>query len=70
MCRRVTCKTCGKPSWAGCGAHVEQVLADVPKAQRCTGHSQAELQAAKARKSADAAANGGKRAAFMEWLRK
>jgi hypothetical protein len=35
MCRRVTCRTCGKPSFAGCGAHVEQVLADVPAARRC-----------------------------------
>jgi hypothetical protein len=31
----VMCKTCKKPTWAGCGAHVEQVLGDVPKAQRC-----------------------------------
>jgi hypothetical protein len=35
MCRKVTCKKCGKPSWAGCGAHVEQVLGSVPKADRC-----------------------------------
>lgn len=35
MCRRVTCPTCGKPSWAGCGAHVEQVLGAVPRDQRC-----------------------------------
>jgi Na+-translocating ferredoxin:NAD+ oxidoreductase RNF subunit RnfB len=35
MCREVKCKTCGKPGWAGCGAHVEQVLAHVPKANRC-----------------------------------
>lgn len=35
MCRRVTCKSCGKPTWAGCGAHIEQILGDVPKAQRC-----------------------------------
>ncbi len=35
MCRRVTCRTCGKPSWAGCGAHVEEVLADVPASERC-----------------------------------
>jgi hypothetical protein len=27
MCRRVDCKQCGKPTYAGCGAHVEQVLA-------------------------------------------
>jgi hypothetical protein len=35
MCRRTTCKSCGKPNWAGCGAHVEQVLGDVPKSERC-----------------------------------
>ncbi|GAA4851462.1 hypothetical protein GCM10025787_38410 [Saccharopolyspora rosea] len=35
MCRRVECRTCRKPTYAGCGQHVEQVLADVPKAQRC-----------------------------------
>ncbi len=35
MCRRVTCKVCNRPNWAGCGAHVEQVLGDVPPAQRC-----------------------------------
>ncbi len=35
MCRRITCNTCGKPSWAGCGAHVEQVLGDVPAEDRC-----------------------------------
>ena len=35
MCTRVTCSSCGKPSYAGCGRHVEQVLGDVPKADRC-----------------------------------
>jgi len=35
MCRRVDCKKCGKPSWAGCGAHVEQVLGNIPAADRC-----------------------------------
>jgi hypothetical protein len=35
MCRRVECEKCGKPSWAGCGAHIEQVLGDVPVADRC-----------------------------------
>jgi hypothetical protein len=35
MCRRVTCSTCGKPTFAGCGMHVEQVLGDVPPAERC-----------------------------------
>jgi len=35
MCRVVTCKKCGRPTWAGCGAHVEQVLGNVPKPERC-----------------------------------
>jgi hypothetical protein len=36
MCRRVECKECEKPTFAGCGMHVEQVLGDVPRAERCT----------------------------------
>lgn len=36
MCRRVVCRTCGKPAYAGCGMHVEQVLAGVPKSDRCS----------------------------------
>ena len=36
MCSRATCKKCGKATWRGCGNHVEQALAGVPKAQRCS----------------------------------
>jgi hypothetical protein len=35
MCSRTTCKNCGKPTWKGCGNHVEQALAGVPKNERC-----------------------------------
>lgn len=35
MCRRVECADCKKPSYAGCGMHVEQVLGDVPRNERC-----------------------------------
>lgn len=38
MCRLVTCRKCGKTTWAGCGQHVDQVLARVPGAERCDGH--------------------------------
>ncbi len=38
MCRAVTCRTCGKTTWAGCGQHVDQVMAGVPAANRCSGH--------------------------------
>jgi hypothetical protein len=36
MCQRATCRTCGKATFRGCGQHVEQVLAGVPKSQRCS----------------------------------
>ena len=46
MCRAATCKTCGKTTWAGCGQHVDQVMAGVARADRCQGHSEAERSAA------------------------
>jgi hypothetical protein len=39
MCRAVTCRKCGKTTWAGCGQHVSQVMAGVPASQRCAGHA-------------------------------
>ncbi len=38
MCHKTTCRKCGKPSWAGCGQHIEIALKGVPKAERCQGH--------------------------------
>ncbi|ASD21830.1 hypothetical protein B7495_06745 [Cryobacterium sp. LW097] len=38
MCRAVTCRTCGKTTWAGCGQHVDQVMRGVPRIDRCAGH--------------------------------
>jgi len=35
MCSRTTCRECGKPTFSGCGMHIEQVLGDVPKDERC-----------------------------------
>ncbi|MFI7588609.1 hypothetical protein ACIB24_16180 [Spongisporangium articulatum] len=36
MCRAVTCRRCGKTTWAGCGQHVDAVMRNVPASQRCT----------------------------------
>ena len=44
MCQRVRCSKCGKPTFAGCGMHVEQVLGDVPRDQRCKCHEQAHAR--------------------------
>lgn len=35
MCRPVKCRQCSKTTWAGCGMHVDEVMAGVPSAQRC-----------------------------------
>ena len=46
MCRPVSCKVCGKTTWAGCGQHVDQVMAGVPRSGRCQGHTAEEMSAA------------------------
>ncbi len=35
MCARVACLICGKPTWEGCGQHVDEALAGVPVTDRC-----------------------------------
>ena len=35
MCSPATCRSCGKATYTGCGAHVDQVLRGVPRAERC-----------------------------------
>jgi hypothetical protein len=47
MCRQVKCSTCGKATYAGCGMHVEQVLAGVPASQRCRCREQNEKDSGK-----------------------
>lgn len=48
MCRAITCSTCGKTTWAGCGQHIQSVKRSVPSSQWCNGtHTHAEIQAAK-----------------------
>ena len=38
MCEKVTCRKCNKPTWAGCGEHIEEALAGIAKVDRCQGH--------------------------------
>lgn len=66
MCRRVTCSKCGKPSWAGCGAHVEQVLGNVPAAQRCRCREEPRVAESGA---GDAGAGGGALAKFVRFIK-
>lgn len=63
MCQRVQCRQCGRPTWAGCGMHVEQVLGDVPRDQRC--RCREEKAAAKA---AAKAAGRSERGGWMKRL--
>jgi hypothetical protein len=36
MCLRVQCERCDKPTWRGCGRHVEEALAGVAAEDRCS----------------------------------
>ncbi|HEY5155212.1 MAG TPA: hypothetical protein VIJ47_10795 [Acidimicrobiales bacterium] len=51
MCRRAQCPTCNRPTYAGCGNHVEQVLGDVPTNQRCQCASARKDRPARAKRS-------------------
>lgn len=57
MCTAVTCPSCGKVGWRGCGAHVEQVLRGVPEDQRCKCHDKPAGTAEQTQKS------------ILDWLR-
>ncbi|CAO3635644.1 unnamed protein product [Cunninghamella blakesleeana] len=35
MCRRVTCSSCGKYTWAGCGLHIQSALAGLTEDEIC-----------------------------------
>lgn len=35
MCSAATCRKCGRATWRGCGQHVNQVMAGIPKNERC-----------------------------------
>jgi hypothetical protein len=51
MCRRVNCSKCGKPTYAGCGMHVEQVLGDVSAEERCRCREEASAKPPVGRKA-------------------
>jgi hypothetical protein len=51
MCAPTTCRSCGKPTWSGCGNHIEQALRGVPESQRCQGHAKAAAQVSAQRKT-------------------
>lgn len=36
MCYPVTCATCGKTTWGGCGQHADSIMRAVPAPHRCT----------------------------------
>lgn len=35
MCYPITCSTCKKTTWDGCGSHVDSVMNAVPASRRC-----------------------------------
>jgi hypothetical protein len=65
MCKRIQCESCGKPSFAGCGMHVEQVLGDVAPTERCQCREQA-----RAARAAQPSAASTKRFSWLQKLRR
>jgi hypothetical protein len=49
MCSRINCRKCGKPTWSGCGQHIEEALYGVAKSDRCQGHENDVLSGKKSR---------------------
>ena len=43
MCFKVQCSSCGLATFAGCGAHAEQVLRNVAPSDRCQCKSGANI---------------------------
>ncbi len=41
MCSKEICRQCKKPTWTGCGEHIEEALAGIALAVRCQGHEKA-----------------------------
>ena len=37
MCQKVSCTKCGKPTWKGCGQHIEAALEGIALDERCPG---------------------------------
>jgi hypothetical protein len=35
MCSQASCRSCGKPTWRGCGLHVTSALRGVKEKDRC-----------------------------------
>jgi hypothetical protein len=44
MCTKVKCSSCGKATYAGCGQHIEEVLAGVPESERCRCHEEKQTK--------------------------
>ena len=59
MCRAAKCGKCGKTTWAGCGAHVDQVMAGVPQDQRCRCNEKGASSASSVSGASTGASQGG-----------
>lgn len=70
MCSRVTCSKCGKPTFAGCGMHVESVLGNVPRDQRCKCREEAASDAGGRGKGEARGASGAAPSWFERFLTK
>jgi len=45
---KITCTTCKKPTWTGCGRHIDSALQGVAVGDRCAGWKEGKCQTTKA----------------------
>ncbi|ETV83106.1 hypothetical protein H257_04834 [Aphanomyces astaci] len=57
MCRKIDCSVCHKPTWAGCGQHIDSALANVAVADRCPSWQTGKHDAAVTTAAAPSKAN-------------
>lgn len=50
MCCKTECGTCMKPTWSGCGMHIDTALAGVPLEERCECKARTQAEAAAKKK--------------------
>ena len=54
MCMKITCPTCKKPTWTGCGKHIESALSGVAVEDRCSGWKTGKCEPSDTGKKQDA----------------
>lgn len=59
MCFQVECSSCRRPSWAGCGNHIDGCLRDVKMEERCACKARTTAEHRSAKSTGSSGSGGG-----------